>query len=57
MKQPKQIKPEHAKCASCGKPIHISELACISGGNGLKLYHGNICCLIDMLKDQKGEKK
>lgn len=52
MKQPTEIKPEHTKCASCGKPIHISELA-IVGKMGL--YHGNLFCMMDAVKDVKEE--
>ena len=48
MKQPTEIKPEHVKCASCGKPIHISELAIIGK---MGLYHGNAVCMMDALRD------
>ena len=50
MKQPVKIKPEYVLCASCGKPIHISELAMISGGHGkINMYHGNMICLMEIL--------
>ena len=54
MKQPTKIKQEHVKCASCGKPIHISELAIIGK---IGFYHGNLFCMIDALKDVDHESK
>lgn len=55
MKEPTKITEDMVLCASCGKPIHISELAMI--GKGLKLYHGNAFCLLDAIKDNSQEKK
>ena len=57
MKQPKEIKAEHALCGSCNKPIHISELAMIGKGKngGMALYHGNSFCLLDAIKSCEKE--